>query len=161
MEGIAKMVSKFHEHTSRKVCEVLRNKGIAEFFLTGYCPKDEIIKTFKFTLETTQFPLKSSFNRILVDEGWIECLGSGSDEANKFINKKNNISPIKLLRNIIKSGRIQSVGGSMPSCTSKTRVPQWKRTAFPVVVTKPLKCFRPWKKPPLNFYGLLWGHRVL
>lgn len=113
MEGIAKMVSKFHEHTSRKVCEVLRERGLAEFFLTGYCPKDEIIKAFKFTLDTTQFPLKSDFGRILVDEDWIECLGSGTDEAHKFINKINNISPIKLLRNIIKSGRIQSVGGSI------------------------------------------------
>ncbi|PTN04481.1 hypothetical protein C8N47_13116 [Mangrovibacterium marinum] len=112
MNGIAKLISKFHEHTSQKVCSVLREKGLAGFFLTGFCPKDKLLKTYKFELDLSDFPIKSTFKQILVDN-WIECLGSGKDEAEKYIKKLQNLSPIKLLRNIINSERVPSVGGAI------------------------------------------------
>lgn len=112
MEGIVSLVNKFYEHTSRKLCEILRDRGLAEFFLTGYCPKDKELKAFKFFLDTTEFPICAKTKRILTNSE-VEFLGSGSKSASDILDENPKINKFQLLKKVIKDEKIPSVGGNI------------------------------------------------
>lgn len=112
MYGICNLVLKFYEHTSTKLCELMREDGIAEFFLAGYCPDRQKLRTFKFQLNILQHPIKAVFKEILVDDG-IEFLGSGSSQASNILKMNPSISPFKLLKKIIEDKTVSDVGGNI------------------------------------------------
>ncbi len=112
MDGIAKIIAKFYQHISVKLCEELYEDGKADFFITGFCPKDKFIKTYKFELITEKYPPKAIYNKILIDNG-IEFLGSGKKAAEKLLLNHANIEPLKLLRIVNQDEEVPSVGGNI------------------------------------------------
>lgn len=112
MEDIAKVIVKFYEHISRKLGEELYEDSLTEFFLTGFCPKNKVLKTYKFEIEEAVHPLRAIYNEILVNKE-IEFLGSGRVAAEKLIHENPNRDPLKLLRTVCQDENIPSVGGNI------------------------------------------------
>jgi hypothetical protein len=115
MEQLCRLISKFYEFISKKVSYALFEKGLAKFFLTGYCPKDKRIKAFKFEVNVDEDnnELTASFEEILRNNNEIEFIGSGSGGARRRYKNITNTNPLSILRDIIKDANINSVGGSI------------------------------------------------
>lgn len=112
MKGISRLVSKFYEHTSRRICEQIGDCGIADFFLGGYCPAARTLRVYKFTIDNSVHPIVANYEEVLLTDG-IELLGSGSTRAREVLNYNQNIDRFRLLKDIIKDITIPSVGGNI------------------------------------------------
>jgi len=108
--GICNLILKFYEHTSRKLCEIMRQDGVADFIISGYCPEKNSIRSFKFTLNTDDFPVKGVCEEVLINEGDIVPLGSGKG---RFVELLPIKSPIHSLKKVINDEQTKDVGGSI------------------------------------------------
>src|SRR5690554_958875 len=65
-------------------------------------------------------------------------------------------------RTVTAAPRVAAIGSMMwmPSCTSRTRMPRWKRTDFRAVVPKPLKCSSHGGSSRQTVLGHCGNHRV-
>lgn len=112
MKGISRLVYKFYEHTSRRICEQIARHGIADFFLGGYCPAARILRVYKFTIDDSAHPIVANYEEVLSTDG-IELLGSGSTRARELLSHTPNINRFRLLKDIIKDTTVPSVGGNI------------------------------------------------
>ena len=80
--------------------------------LAGYCPIKNSSRVFKFSCDTSTFPIRPFYNEILTPNG-IEFFGSGKIEADIISKGNTNLSPLHIIRQVIKDGKIISVGGGL------------------------------------------------
>lgn len=112
MNSICNIISFFYENVSRKICEQLREDGISLFMVTGYCLKDKLQKTYKFTLDISDYPIKAKYEEILNKDGEYEVIGSGKSKAEEII-KNNSPDYFKVLQTVIEDKSVSSVGGAI------------------------------------------------
>ncbi len=112
MAGICKMIAKFYSHTSQKLCEFLAKDGIAEFFIAGFCPMENKIRTFKFFLDTSTHPIQGRFLEILTTSD-VEFLGSGFGRASNIHANAPKQSIFKVLKQVIDEDSTPDVGGNI------------------------------------------------
>ena len=112
MEGIASLVFKVFEKTTLDLGDIIQQNGICELILSGYCPIQNKIRIFKFSCDTSNYPIRPFFEEILIDNG-IEFFGSGKTEANNIHTNDPNLSPLHIVRQVIRDGNITSVGGGL------------------------------------------------
>jgi len=112
MDGIAGLVFKVFNKTTLDLGKIIRNGGICELILAGYCPTKNILRVFKFSCDTSTFPIRPFHNEILITDG-MEFFGSGKNEANIIYTGDTSLSPLHIIRQVIKEGKVLSVGGGL------------------------------------------------
>lgn len=80
MDGISRLVFKVFNKTTLYLGSIIQWKGLCELILAGYCPKQSKIRAFKFTCDTSNYPIRPFCKEILQNNG-MEFSGSGSSEA--------------------------------------------------------------------------------
>jgi hypothetical protein len=112
MIGICEVVKKVFQKTSQDICAILRDSGISGIIITGNCPEQDKFRTFKFTLDTSNYPIQAEYSEILEEDG-IEFMGSGSEIAKEFYDKNPTWHSLKIIKETINSNRDTSVGGGL------------------------------------------------
>lgn len=112
MIGICEVIKKVFQKTSRDICAILRNHGISGIMITGNCPETNTFRTFKFTLDTTNYPIQSEYEEILTDDG-IEFMGSGEKIAQELHEANPNWNSLKIIKEAINSNKDSGIGGGL------------------------------------------------
>jgi hypothetical protein len=107
MEGIAKVVFKIFNKTALDLGNIMRESGLAELVLAGYCPESNMYRVFKFTCD-----ILPKFEEILKEPG-VEFFGSGKNEAETIFIDQGDLSPLHIIRKVIHNQNIPSVGGGI------------------------------------------------
>ena len=112
MEGIAGLVFKVFNKTTLDLGNIIQLNGICGLIIAGYCPIQNKIRIFKFSCDTSNYPIRPFHEEILVDNG-IEFFGSGKTEATTIYTNNTTLSPLHIVRQVIKDGNVDSVGGGL------------------------------------------------
>lgn len=112
MDGIAGLVFKVFNKTTLDLGGIIQNGGICELVLSGYCPIKNIIRVFKFSCDTSTYPIRPFHKEILMNNG-MEFFGSGNNEAELIFKGNTSLSPLHIIRQVIKEGKVNSVGGGL------------------------------------------------
>ncbi|MBD8084655.1 hypothetical protein [Chryseobacterium caseinilyticum] len=112
MVGIASLVFKVFNKTTLDLGDIIQVNGICELILAGYCPIQNKIRIFKFSCDTSTHPIRPFHEEILTENG-IEFFGSGKNEADRIHTQNANLSPLHIIRQVIRDGNVVSVGGGL------------------------------------------------
>lgn len=111
MDGLSKLVFKVFEKTTKDLASILQRQGLCQIILGGYCPAQNKIRIFKYSVNIGQ-EVTPTLNEILVDGG-IEFFGSGKSKAQEIYNANKNIEPLHIIRDVIKQKQVSTVGGGL------------------------------------------------
>ncbi|MDP1679501.1 MAG: hypothetical protein Q8L02_05195 [Candidatus Nitrotoga sp.] len=112
-EIICNSVSKYCGKISTELCNYLFEKGRYEFFFTGFCPKEKCLKAAYFALHYQDGQAIATYNRILLDDGSFEAIGSGATEAKQALLNVCMKEVLLTLNRIIDNQKVESVGGDI------------------------------------------------
>lgn len=112
MDGIASIVFKVFNKTTLDFGQLMQKNGISILVLTGLCPISAKIRVFKFYCDITNYPIEPSYEEILKDDG-VEFFGSGKTEAEIIYKDNPALSPLHIIRQVIKEGEVETVGGGL------------------------------------------------
>jgi hypothetical protein len=112
MEGIADLVFKVFKKTTLDLGDIIQANGICELILAGYCPIQNKVRIYKFSCDTSTYPIRPFHKEILIANG-IEFFGSGKTEANNIHTQNINLSPLHIIRQVINDGKVATVGGGL------------------------------------------------
>ncbi|WKZ76141.1 MAG: hypothetical protein QY303_04995 [Vicingaceae bacterium] len=112
MEGIAGLVFKVFKKTTLDLGDIIQANGICELILAGYCPIQNKVRIYKFSCDTSTYPIRPFHEEILIENG-IEFFGSGKTEANNIHTQNINLSPLHIIRQVINDGKVSTVGGGL------------------------------------------------
>ena len=112
MDGIASLVFKVFNKTTLDLGGILQSHGICELILAGYCPLQNKNRIYKFSCDISNYPIKPFFEEILKTNG-IEFFGSGKEEARIIFDSNQRLQPLHIIRQVIKDGNVNSVGGGL------------------------------------------------
>ncbi|MFI5252575.1 MAG: hypothetical protein ACHQQQ_09130 [Bacteroidota bacterium] len=112
MDQICKLIAKFYNHYSVTLSELLFERGLSIVLVTGYCPKLQKVRTFKFKFDIGT-SVTTNFNEILVEDGDIEFIGSGETQAKILFKKITSTPPLEILKQVIIEQKEPTVGGAI------------------------------------------------
>lgn len=112
MDGISKLVFKVFEKTTKDLAAILREQGICQLILGGYCPIRNKVRVFKFSVEITPEEITPTLNEILQNDG-IGFFGSGKTQAETIYQANNKLGPLHIIREVISGGLVDTVGGGL------------------------------------------------
>lgn len=110
MTGIAKIVYKVFCRTTLDFGDLMQRNGICELILTGYCPQKKVQRVYKFSCDTSGYPIKPNYEEILIDDGMV-FFGSGTIEAKKIYQENTNLKPVFIVKRVILESKVDTVGG--------------------------------------------------
>lgn len=111
MENIAKTVLKIFKKITLDLSTILREKGICEIVLMGYCDENKTIRSFHFSCDISDYPIKPTYKEILKNDD-ILFFGSGKKRAEQYYEDKRAGS-LEILKKVIQDEEIKCVGGSL------------------------------------------------
>lgn len=112
MDQICNLISKFYDFISQKLSQSLFDQGLAVLLVTGYCPKMNKVRTFKFSFQVNTH-ITTSYTEILLNNDEIEFVGSGSTKAKNIFKDLLSTPPLEVLKDVISDDAIKSVGGAI------------------------------------------------
>lgn len=124
MDGIANIVFTVYKKVTTDLGAVLREKGLCEIVLAGYCPSQNKIRTFQLSVcPAPCFQPCSLFHRvykeILQEDCEIKFFGSGQYKARAIFQKsfrdkldKDKI-PFYIIRKVVNDRLVSTVGGEI------------------------------------------------
>ncbi len=112
MEGLAKVVFKVFKKVSVDITDILDKKGVCEIILSGHCPERNAIRIFKFSVKIILNKIEPFFEEILMSQG-MQFFGTGKELAEKIYSRNQTLLPLHILRQAIRSGEVDSVGGGL------------------------------------------------
>ena len=110
--GISTLVLEVYSRVSAEICSLLREQGICEIILGGYCVVNQQIRVIRFYPKIENTEQTFHFEEILKNGGK-EFFGSGSKIAKSIIKSDISLSPLKIIKQVIASNEEKSVGGSV------------------------------------------------
>ena len=112
MEGISKLVFKVFNKTSLDLTPIIRQSGICEIVLGGYCPNQNKVRIFKFSVRIHPDRIEPFYDEILKIDG-IEFFGSGKTEAQIVYSRNTKLGSLHIIREVIRSNKVDTVGGGL------------------------------------------------
>ncbi|MDD5393607.1 MAG: hypothetical protein PHE17_11370 [Thiothrix sp.] len=118
--NICRITYKIYSELSAKIKSEIDSESI-DFFLSGYCPKNEKIMLAKFYIDygedISRFDPKLEVIDYQNSNDPIYYIGSGENEYPLYLdihfNKPLSTRPLFALKSLIKSNRVASVGGNI------------------------------------------------
>lgn len=112
MNGIASLIFKVFNRITKDLGEIMHNNGICELIIGGFCCVENKLRVFKFSCDTSNFPITPYYEEILIEDG-IEFFGSGKSEAEKVCNDGEVRNTAQIVKKVIVDGLVPSVGGGI------------------------------------------------
>jgi hypothetical protein len=112
MDGISNLIFKVFKKTTNDLGAILRKQGICQLVLGGYCPNQNKVRVFKYSVDITPTEITPTLEEILIDDG-IEFFGSGKTLADTTYQNDNTLGPLHIIREVIESGQVPTVGGGL------------------------------------------------
>lgn len=112
IQSIANLVGLVYEKVSKSLTYAIRDDGVCELVLTGYCPVEKNIRVFNFHQINVGGEFQYTYKEILLGDG-IEFYGLGKDAAKDFHFKEPSKSVFHIVKNVIDDPSTPSVGGSI------------------------------------------------
>lgn len=112
-DAICKSLVGYSSRISSEVCQYMFENGRYEFFLTGYCPRENSLRAAKFSFTHEDGMAKGSFSEILRNEQSYEAMGSGTLEFKQRVGAVTFRDILLTLNSIIDDKRVNSVGGDI------------------------------------------------
>ena len=112
MNGIASLVFKVFNKTTLDFGQLMQKNGMSVLILSGFCPVENKIKVFKFYCDISKYPIQPDYEEILKYDG-INFFGSGKIEAEIIYNNNPSLTPLHIIRQLIKDGKVDTVGGGL------------------------------------------------
>jgi hypothetical protein len=116
--NVCRIVEKFYKNISENIIRELDFDHSIDFFLSGFCKKENIVMTAKFYIEFggNYSEVYPKF-KIMDSEKFIEYIGSGDEKYKIELDKINSSNltrkPLLALRNLINKNIVLSVGGNI------------------------------------------------
>ncbi len=118
--NICRITNKIYSELSSKIQDEINNESI-DFFLSGYCPKNQKIMLAKFYIDCGEDVSKYGPKFEIIDydnsDNPIYYIGSGESEYSLHLDihesKPLSTRPIFALKSLIESNQIKSVGGNI------------------------------------------------
>jgi hypothetical protein len=111
MDSISKLVDKVFKKATKDLAPILQVRGLCQLILGGYCPKQDKIRVFEYSVNISDTLTPTLREILLCDE--ILFYGSGKSPAEQIKNQNSSMGPLHVLREVINSGAVQSVGGGL------------------------------------------------
>ncbi|EOW9210696.1 TPA: hypothetical protein PX804_003477 [Vibrio cholerae] len=119
-EYICRTINKLYREVSTGIKNQLENDSSIDFFLSGYCPKENKLMLAKFYIDygenIDKFEPKASIMDPSLNE-FIDYIGSGEDKYGLYLDihkdKSLPAKPILALKSLIDSQSVFSVGGNV------------------------------------------------
>lgn len=112
MDNISNLIFKVYEKTTKELAPILREGGMCQIILGGYCPSQNRIRVFEYTVEITALGISPKLNEILQNDD-IKFYGSGKHEASNVSTQNPALGSLHIIREVINSGRVDTVGGGL------------------------------------------------
>lgn len=112
MYGIANLILKVYRKTTLDLAPILQRDVLGDLILCGYCSEENKLRIFHFSCETTAHSINPTFQEILQDDGML-FYGSGRQEGERIAATEPALSPLQILRRVVRSGVVASVGGGL------------------------------------------------
>jgi hypothetical protein len=123
MDGIANVVFTVYKKVTKDLGEVLREKGLCEIILAGYCPSKNKIRTFLFSVCPAPCcqpcPLRPISKEILQEDCEIDFFGTGQYKARTIFQESFRVKlkaesmPFHIIRKIVNDRSVSTVGGEI------------------------------------------------
>lgn len=115
MVEIAQLVFNVFKSVSQALLDtLLHEKALCELVLGGYCPNSQKIRVFKFSAKASAIdPFTYCYDEILKNEGDIEFFGTGRKEAISIFATNNELTPLHIIKQVVKEAKVDSVGGAL------------------------------------------------
>ena len=119
MDNISKIIFDAYKYTIGALAPILRDKVNSELIITGFCNQAKKMRAFHISCSNFRYDYESESTRIdwkieevLVDN-YVCFYGSGKEAAEEIHTQNRELQPLQILRIIIHSGKVKSVGGGM------------------------------------------------
>jgi len=112
LDGIASLIFKVFRKSTMDLGGIMRENGISELIVSGFCPGQRKLRVFYFFCDIFNNPIQPGYEEILVDSG-MRFFGSGKVEAQRVFNATPQLSPLHIVRQVIRDARVPTVGGGM------------------------------------------------
>ena len=113
--GIGWFIYKAYKEISEELSQVLREGGLCEIILSGYCLIKRKIRVLRFFPIIQPDKVEFKFEEILHNEGDMLFYGSGKKAAQEIYDADKTLEPLQVLKKVIESGKEPTVGGPMQS----------------------------------------------
>lgn len=110
--SLGNIIFKVYKEISEELLGVLRQNGLCEIIFGGYCLHAKKIRILRFYPTVTPEKVEFSFEEILKDDGML-FFGSGSKKAEEIFDSNKSLEPLHVIKKVILSKEIPSVGGSL------------------------------------------------
>ena len=113
-ESIVKVVQYTFKQCAQSLIDILSKEGRFEVIVGGYCfvKHDYVVYRLFIPIPVDFDNIQVDYEEILVDENKY-FVGSGSKNAKEFNNEDNSLSGYSILKKVINSNEIKSVGGDI------------------------------------------------
>jgi hypothetical protein len=109
MIGIGHLILKVYEDVSDQLASIMRERGLSEIIVAGYCIIKKRIRFLRFYFDMS-LKIEYKFEEILIDEG-LAFFGSGRKVAEKIYESNKDLSPLEIVKYSIDSGENNTIGG--------------------------------------------------
>ncbi len=110
--GVGSIIFKVYSYISARLCEVLRERGICEILLGGYCLIHKRIRILRYYSMVVESELKFYYEEILPKDGML-FFGSAKSLAESIYNENNSLQPLQIIKKAILSDKDATIGGGL------------------------------------------------
>lgn len=110
--SIGSIIFKVYKEVSEEITKVMRENGLCEIILGGFCLQQKRIRVLRFYPIPKSDKVEYNFEEILKSES-IEFFGSGKDLAEEIWNENKDLEPLQILKKVILSEKEITVGGPL------------------------------------------------
>ena len=114
--SIGKLIFNAYVEISRELTSSLREAGLCEILLGGFCLRQGKIRVLRFFPEIRKESIEYHLEEILVHNG-ISFFGSGKKLAKEIYEKDKTLNPFQIIKKVIDTESEKSVGGNIQSGT--------------------------------------------
>lgn len=114
--GIGHLILKVYEDISKELGLTLREGGLSEILVGGYCIIEKRIRVLRFFPKIEPDKIEYGFQEILNEEG-ILFFGSGKTIAEKIYSEDSSLKPLQIIKKSINLGVDNSIGGTLQNGT--------------------------------------------
>lgn len=112
-EAICRCLVGYSDRISTEICKYMFENGRYEFFLAGYCPRENCLRAAQFSFQYEDGVAAGDFVEILEEDQTYKAIGAGAAAFEEKIGSVSLRDVLLTLNALIDEGVIQSVGGDI------------------------------------------------
>lgn len=112
--GIGHIILKVYEDVSNELSKTLREKGLSEILVGGFCVIGKRIRVLRFFPKIEAHKVEYFFEEVLHEDG-IRFWGSAKKISEEIYKENDKLKPLQIVKMAIQSGKDNAIGGPLQS----------------------------------------------